>query len=70
MKRFSPIFFIWLFNFIFSALILFMTYKTGSDSEVIAWSISTIFTANLLIYHLHVTKNENSEKSNSDVIDE
>jgi hypothetical protein len=47
-----------------------MTYKTGSDSEVIAWSISTIFTANLLIYHLHVTKNENSEKSNSDVIDE
>ena len=70
MKRFSPIFFIWLFNFIFSAIILFMTYNSGSYSEVVALSVSTIFTANLLVYHLYVTKNEKIDKLKSDIIDE
>lgn len=70
MKRFSPIFFIWLFNFILSTIILFMTYNSGSYSEVVAWSVSTIFTANLLVYHLYATKNEKNDRLKSDIIDE
>jgi hypothetical protein len=47
-----------------------MTYNSGSYSEVVAWSVSTIFTANLLVYHLYVTKNEKIDKLKSDIIDE
>lgn len=70
MKRFSPIFFIWLMNFILSSTILFFTYNSGTISEVLAWSVSTIFTANILLYHLWVTKDEKKEKIESSIIDE
>lgn len=70
MKRFSPIFFIWLSNFILSSIVLFFTYNSGTWSETLAWSVSTIFTLNILLYHLWVTKGEKSKKIHSDIIDE
>lgn len=70
MKRFSPIFYIWLTNFILSSTILFFTCNSGTFSEVLAWSASTIFTANILVYHLWVTKDEKKEKIESGIIDE
>ena len=41
----------------------------GTFSEVLAWSVSTTFTANILLYHLWVTKDEKKEIE-SDIIDE
>lgn len=70
MKRFSPIFFIWLTSFILSCIILFMTYKTGTYSEFVAWFTSTLFTGNVLVYHLYVTRNEKPDRFDSDIIDE
>lgn len=68
MKRYSPIFFIWLFNFLGVSFVTILTYLSGDLFESIAWTTASIFMANLIIYHFYVTRNE--KKKDSQILDE
>lgn len=68
MKRYSPILFIWLFNFIVVSFITFLTYIRGDFSESLAWGTSSVFMANLIIYHFYATKNDKEKDRN--ILDE
>jgi len=69
MKRYSPILFIWLFNFIGVTIASFMSYQNGEIGEFLPWSISSIFMANLIVYHFYVTRND-KKKKDSQLLDE
>ncbi len=56
MKRFSPIFFIWMFCFIATSFFTYLSYNEGNTNETIAWMTSSSFVASLITYHLFVTR--------------
>jgi len=64
MKRWSPIIFIWLMSLVCTITISILSID--KFSEFFAWSSTSVFLLNLIIYHLWVTK---EDKQNDDLLD-
>ena len=61
MRRWSLIFFIWIFSLLMSVSNLVMSYRFNFCGEWIGWLVSTIFLINLIVYHLWVTRKDGDD---------